>query len=51
VGERHILAIREEAQRTQGSSFNLKEFHRTLLGWGDVRLDYLEEITANNSVL
>ncbi len=51
VGERHILAIREEAQRTQGSSFNLKEFHRTLLGWGDVRLDYLQEITSSNSVL
>jgi uncharacterized protein (DUF885 family) len=51
VGERHILAIREEAQRTQGSSFNLKEFHRSLLGWGDVRLDYLEEITASNPVL
>lgn len=51
VGERHILGIREEAERAQGASFNLKEFHRTLLGWGDLRLDYLREITAQNSVL
>ena len=46
VGERQILAIREEAKRTQGSSFNLKEFHRTLLAWGDLRLDYLQELTT-----
>lgn len=50
VGERHILAIRDAAQRAQGASFNLKEFHRTLLGWGDVRLDYLQEITARQSM-
>jgi uncharacterized protein (DUF885 family) len=50
VGERHILRIREEAQRAQGSSFNLKEFHRALLGWGDLRLDYLGEITARDAV-
>jgi uncharacterized protein (DUF885 family) len=48
VGERQILAIRAAAQRTQGASFNLKEFHRRLLGWGDVRLDYLQEITASD---
>ena len=46
VGERHILAIREEAEKALGPDFNLKDFHRTLLGWGDVRLDYLQEITA-----
>jgi uncharacterized protein (DUF885 family) len=50
VGERHILRIREEGQRAQGSSFNLKEFHRALLGWGDLRLDYLGEITARDAV-
>ena len=50
VGERHILAIRDAAQRAQGASFNLKEFHRSLLGWGDVRLDYLQEITARQSM-
>ncbi len=50
VGERHILAIRDAAHRAQGASFNLKEFHRTLLGWGDVRLDYLQEITARQSM-
>jgi uncharacterized protein (DUF885 family) len=49
VGERQILAIREEARRAQGSSFNLKEFHRTLLGWGEVRLDYLEELTTQKN--
>ena len=45
VGERHILAIREAAETQQGPAFNLKEFHRALLSWGDVRLDYLQEIT------
>ena len=46
VGERAILELREEQQRTAGTRFNLKEFHRSLLGWGEVRLDYLRELTG-----
>jgi uncharacterized protein (DUF885 family) len=48
VGERQILAIRDQAQQKEGADFDLKEFHRTLLGWGTIRLDYLSEITAGS---
>jgi uncharacterized protein (DUF885 family) len=41
VGERTILSVRDEAKRKQGSAFDLKEFHRSLLAGGEVRLDYL----------
>jgi uncharacterized protein (DUF885 family) len=41
VGERTILSLRDEAKRKQGSAFDLKEFHRSLLAGGEVRLDYL----------
>lgn len=41
VGERVILGLREEAKRKQGSAFDQKEFHRSLLEGGEVRLDYL----------
>jgi uncharacterized protein (DUF885 family) len=44
VGERVILEMREERQRKEGARFDLKEFHRSLLGWGEVRLDYLGEL-------
>jgi uncharacterized protein (DUF885 family) len=46
VGERHILALRQDRARRLGSAFDLKEFHRWLLGWGEVRLDYLQELSA-----
>jgi uncharacterized protein (DUF885 family) len=42
-----ILGLREEAKRKQGSAFDLKEFHRSLLEGGEVRLDYL---TSQNSI-
>jgi uncharacterized protein (DUF885 family) len=45
VGERVILGLREEAKRKQGSAFDLKEFHRSLLEGGEVRLDYLTSQT------
>ncbi|MGH8926048.1 MAG: DUF885 domain-containing protein [Acidimicrobiia bacterium] len=45
VGERVILSLRDEAKRKQGSAFDLKEFHRSLLGGGEVRLDYLTTST------
>lgn len=41
VGERAILNMRDELKAEQGSSFDLKDFHRRLLEGGDVRLDYL----------
>jgi uncharacterized protein (DUF885 family) len=44
VGERVILEMRAERQRREGARFDLKEFHRSLLGWGEVRLDYLREL-------
>lgn len=44
VGEREILRLRQEARDRDGSRFDLKDFHRRLLGWGEVRLDYLGEI-------
>ena len=46
VGERTILDLREEMRLREGSKFNLKEFHRNLLGWGEVRLDYLRELAS-----
>lgn len=42
VGERAILELRDEARLDPG--FDLKEFHRELLGGGPVRLDHLREI-------
>jgi uncharacterized protein (DUF885 family) len=48
VGERKILALRDEARRRQGKDFDLKAFHLGLLGWGEVRLDYLGEIAGSN---
>ncbi|MGH9198932.1 MAG: DUF885 domain-containing protein, partial [Acidimicrobiia bacterium] len=34
VGEREILLLRQEARDRDGSRFDLKDFHRRLLGWG-----------------
>lgn len=41
VGERAILAMRDDLKSEQGAAFDLKDFHRRLLEGGDVRLDYL----------
>jgi len=46
VGERAILELRDERRRKEGARFDLKEFHRSLLGWGEVRLDYLKELAG-----
>jgi uncharacterized protein (DUF885 family) len=51
VGEREILSLRDKERNRQGASFDLKDFHRRLLGWGEVRLDYLGEIASSNSQL
>lgn len=45
VGERTILSMRAEAMRKQGSAFDLKEFHRSFVEGGEVRLDYLTSQT------
>ncbi len=43
VGERLILDLRERA------GLPLKEFHRRVLGYGPVRLDYLEELVLGEA--
>jgi uncharacterized protein (DUF885 family) len=43
VGEREILDIREQAMRSAGADFDLKEFHRRMLEGGAIRLDHLRE--------
>jgi uncharacterized protein (DUF885 family) len=49
VGERAMLGIREAEKRRLGKGFDLRDFHQRLLGWGDIRLDYLAELTSGTS--
>jgi len=44
VGERAILALREEVRAKEGEGFDLKEFHQRVLGSGPVGLDHLRDI-------
>jgi uncharacterized protein (DUF885 family) len=44
VGEREILALRDEARRRQGGDFDLKSFHSAVLGTGEVRFDTLRDL-------
>ncbi len=44
VGERVILDLRDELRERQGDAFDLKEFHRRVLGHGPVGLDLLREL-------
>jgi uncharacterized protein (DUF885 family) len=44
VGEREILAMRERARDRDG--FDMKEFHRSLLGAGAIRLDQLWDVMS-----
>jgi YD repeat-containing protein len=46
VGEREILSIREDARHRLGDSFDLRQFHSTLLGHGPMRLDLLGRVVA-----
>lgn len=48
VGERVILGLRDELRRTQGASFDLKEFHRRVLGHGEMGLDRLREVVLTD---
>ncbi len=43
VGEREILAIREEVRRQSGRNFDLKRFHGAVLGGGNLPLSLLRE--------
>ncbi len=47
IGELRILAIRDQARKTLGAKFSLKEFHNVILRHGNVPLDVLEAIIAD----
>lgn len=44
VGEREILALRDESRSRLGDAFDLKDFHMRVLGHGEMRLDLLRRI-------
>ena len=44
IGERAILALREDRRRRDGASFGLRRFHADVLGSGPVGLDHLREL-------
>jgi uncharacterized protein (DUF885 family) len=46
VGEREILAIRDQMMRRLGAGFDRKDFHRRLLEAGAIRIDHLREAMA-----
>jgi uncharacterized protein (DUF885 family) len=46
VGEREILAIRDQMMRRLGPAFDRKEFHRRLLEAGAIRIDHLRQAMA-----
>ena len=43
IGEREILAIRDEVRRREGAAFDLASFHRRVLGGGSLRLAMLRD--------
>jgi uncharacterized protein (DUF885 family) len=43
IGQRRWLDLREQVRKAQGSSFDLKEFHRAALDLGSVGLDVLSD--------
>ncbi len=44
VGMLHILSLRDEAQKTMGARFSLKDFHDVVLKTGSVPLDVLSDV-------
>jgi uncharacterized protein (DUF885 family) len=44
IGHLKILELRERARRVLGESFDIREFHNTLLRAGNVTLPLLESI-------
>lgn len=47
VGEREILALRDELHARLGAAFDLKDFHMRVLGHGEMRLDLLRRIVLD----
>lgn len=47
VGEREILALREERRARDGKAFDLKDFHHRVLGHGEMRLERLRRIVLD----
>jgi len=47
VGERVILALRDEVRARDGAAFDLKAFHERVLGSGPVGLDHLRQIVLD----
>jgi uncharacterized protein (DUF885 family) len=48
LGEKEILDIREETRGRLGETFDLKEFHSTVLRTGAIRLDLLREVVRES---
>ena len=46
LGEREMLSIREETRSRLGNSFDLKQFHATVLDHGALRFDLLRQVAA-----
>lgn len=44
VGQREIVALREERRAREGAAFDLKRFHADVLASGSVGLDHLREL-------
>lgn len=44
VGQREIVALREERRAREGAAFDLKRFHADVLSSGSVGLDHLREL-------
>ena len=44
VGMLHLLELRDEAQKTMGARFVLKDFHDVVLKTGSVPLDVLSDV-------
>ncbi len=47
IGRREIMRLRDDAQATMGSRFDIKGFHDTVLGSGPVPLGVLGDLVAN----
>lgn len=47
IGEREILSIREQTRRRLGETFDLRQFHSTLLNHGAMRLDLLGRVVTD----
>jgi uncharacterized protein (DUF885 family) len=43
IGKREIMRLREELRAAEGSSFDLKRFHDSLLGYGAIPVSIIRE--------